>query len=41
MIGESYMKFAASCISQLETIGQVMQDVENRDIALADCRATQ
>jgi hypothetical protein len=41
MIGESYMKFAASCISQLETIGHVMQGVENRDVALADRRATQ
>ena len=39
-IGESYMKFAASCINQLETIGHVMQGVENRDNALQDRRAT-
>jgi hypothetical protein len=39
-IGESYMKFAASCISQLETIGHVMQGVENRDSTAQDRRAT-
>ena len=38
-IGESYMKFAASCVDQLETIGHVMQGVENRDNALQDRRA--
>jgi hypothetical protein len=38
-IGESYMKFAASCISQLETISLAMQGVENRNSALSDRRA--
>ena len=38
-IGESSMKFAASCISQLETIGQVMQGVENRENAPRDRHA--
>jgi hypothetical protein len=38
-IGESCMKFAASCISQLETISQVMQGVENRKNAPLDRRA--
>jgi hypothetical protein len=37
-IGESYMKFAASCISQLETISLAMQGVENRNSALTDRR---
>jgi hypothetical protein len=40
-IGESYMKFAASCINQLEAIGQVMEGVENRDSAPQGRRATQ
>lgn len=38
-IGESYMKFAASCISQLETISLAMQGVENRSSTLTDRRA--
>jgi hypothetical protein len=38
-IGESYMKFAASCINQLETIGHVMHGVENRDSPRQDRRA--
>ena len=38
-IGDSYMKFAASCINQLETIGHVMQGVENRDSAPQHRRA--
>ena len=38
-IGDSYMKFAASCINQLETIGHVMQCVENRDSAPQHRRA--
>ena len=37
-IGESYMKFAASCISQLETISLAMQGVENRNSAPTDRR---
>jgi hypothetical protein len=37
-IGESCMKFAASCISQLETISLVMQGVENRSSAPTDRR---
>ena len=37
-IGESCMKFAASCISQ-ETITLAMQGVENRNSALSDRRA--
>jgi hypothetical protein len=38
-IGESYMKFAASCISQLETNSLAMQGVENRNSPPADRRA--
>ena len=39
LIGESYMKFAASCISQLETVGHLMQGAENRDSPPQDRRA--
>ncbi len=35
------MKFAASCISQLETISLAMQGVENRDRPAQDRRAAQ
>ena len=33
LIGDSYVKYAASCASQLQHIAQAMQDVEERSAA--------
>jgi hypothetical protein len=39
LIGDSYLKYAASCASQLQHIAQAMQDVEDRKASVDPARA--
>jgi hypothetical protein len=39
LIGDSYLKYAASCASQLQHIAQAMQDVEDRKAGVDPARA--
>ena len=39
LIGDSYLKYAASCASQLQHIAQAMQDVEERSAGVEPARA--
>ena len=39
LIGDSYLKYAASCASQLQHVAQAMQDVEDRTAGVQPARA--
>ena len=39
VIGESYMRFASSCVTQLQCVGQAMQQIEQTQPELSDLRA--
>jgi hypothetical protein len=39
LIGDSYLKYAASCASQLQHVAQAMQDVEDRNAGVQPARA--
>lgn len=41
LIGDSYLKFATSCVTQLQYVGQAMQAAEEGDAGPADLRRTQ
>jgi hypothetical protein len=39
VIGESYMRFASSCVTQLQCVGHAMQQMEQTQPELSDRRA--
>jgi len=39
LIGDSYVKYAASCAGQLQHVAQAMQDVEQKDAGAEAARA--
>lgn len=39
VIGDSYMKFATSCVTQLQYVGHAMQEVERTQPEFSDLRA--
>jgi hypothetical protein len=39
VIGESYMQFASSCVTQLQRVGHAMQEVEQTQMESAELRA--
>lgn len=39
LIGDSYLKYAASCASQLQHIAQAMQDIDERNAGVESTRA--
>ena len=39
VIGESYMRFASSCVTQLQCVGQAMQQMEQTQTESSDLRA--
>lgn len=41
LIGDCYMKFATSCVTQLQYVGQAMQHADVRETVPADLRRTQ
>ena len=39
VIGESYMRFASSCVTQLQCVGNAMQQMEQTQLEASDLRA--
>lgn len=39
LIGDSYLKYAASCASELQHVAQAMQDVEERNAGVESTRS--
>ena len=39
LIGDSYMRFATSCVTQLQYVGHAMQEIEKTEAEPSDLRA--